>query len=58
MTTMQEAQHPTVNHDNQRTYEVPAIIYEGTITTRAGSPTGGDGDSGIDPADLFGSDSK
>lgn len=52
--TMRNPQPPTVTIDNQRTYEVPAIIYEGTITTRAGSPTGGDGGNGLDPADLFG----
>ena len=38
-------------------YEQPAIIYDGTISTRAGSPTGGgtddNGADGIDPADLF-----
>lgn len=53
--TVQQAQQPTVNNNSQYTYEVPAIIYEGTITTRAGSPLGGgDGDAGVDPADLFG----
>jgi hypothetical protein len=53
--TVQQSQQPTVNNENQCTYEVPAIIYEGTITTRAGSPTGGgDGGAGVDPADLFG----
>ncbi len=40
-------------------YEAPAIIYEGLITTRAGSvnpePPGGGGDSGGgDPANTFG----
>ena len=36
-------------------YESPAIIYEGEITTRAGSPPGpGFEDPGVDPADLFG----
>ncbi len=41
-------------------YEQPAIIYDGSITTRAGSPLGnGDGSGsnngadGVDPADLF-----
>ena len=39
-------------------YETPAIIYEGTITTRAGS--GGEGpiappdDNKVNPEDLFG----
>jgi hypothetical protein len=36
----------------QKEYEAPAIVYEGKITTRAGSPEGA-GD-GVDPADLFG----
>ena len=38
-------------------YETPAIIYEGLITTRAGSPPGGgapDPGEGLDPVDLFG----
>ena len=38
-------------------YEQPAIIYDGSITTRAGSPLGGgdgNGADGVDPADLFG----
>ncbi|MFQ5419488.1 MAG: hypothetical protein ACE5EY_03890 [Anaerolineae bacterium] len=35
-------------------YEAPAIIYEGVISTRAGSPTvfAPKGDA-VDPADLF-----
>lgn len=37
------------------TYEAPAIIYEGAISTRAGTPLGNQpGGEGIDPADLFG----
>ncbi len=43
-------------NNDQRSYEVPAVIYEGTITTRAGSPVGGGGEEGVDPADLFGTD--
>ena len=38
-------------------YEAPAIIYDGVIRTRAGSPAGfqrGTGQRGVDPADLFG----
>ena len=36
-------------------YDAPTIIYEGIISTRAGSPLfGQDGDEGVDPADLFG----
>ncbi len=37
-------------------YEAPSIIYEGELTTRAGSP--GDpitGDYDVDPSKLFGS---
>lgn len=40
-----------------RAYEAPAVIYEGLISTRAGSPTSVDnGGAGhvIDPSDLFG----
>jgi hypothetical protein len=41
--------------EERLTYETPAIIHEGTISTRAGSPIDGAGDDpGIDPADLFG----
>ncbi len=36
-------------------YEAPAIIYEGELTTRAGSLTPGSGlDYDVDPAKLFG----
>jgi hypothetical protein len=35
-------------------YEPPQIIYEGQISTRAGSPLGNpSGVDGIDPGDLF-----
>ena len=37
-------------------YEAPAVIYDGLISTRAGSPLGsktGSGADGVDPADLF-----
>ena len=35
-------------------YEAPAIIFEGTISTRAGSPLSNPaGVDDIDPADLF-----
>ena len=38
-------------------YEAPAIVYEGFITTRAGSPINrGSSDPSADPADLFGND--
>ena len=46
-----------VTRNEKITYEAPAIIYKGLITTRAGSPTGdpsGSGESSVDPADLFG----
>lgn len=46
----------TENTDNRRpTYETPAIVYEGVISTRAGSPLFHDSDleDGVDPADLF-----
>lgn len=44
----------------KRPYKQPAIIFEGIITTHAGSPTPltGDGDdNAVDPADLFGNGS-
>ncbi len=42
------------SHNEQQVYEAPAIIYEGAIGTRAGSPLGGTtGVDGIDPGDLF-----
>lgn len=34
-------------------YEAPTIIYEGQITTRAGTPEPSN-QGGVDPADLFG----
>lgn len=38
-------------------YEAPSIIYEGELTTRAGSPPGDPitGDYEVDPSQLFGS---
>ena len=36
------------------TYSPPAIVYEGLITTRAGSPFSADDGKDSDPADLFG----
>lgn len=47
----------TKKKERRAPYQRPAIIYEGTITTRAGSPIGGSpgvDDGGADPADLFG----
>jgi hypothetical protein len=41
----------------KKPYEPPAIIHEGIISTRAGSPGGLTGDAEnnvVDPADLFG----
>ena len=36
-------------------YEVPEVIYEGDISTRAGTPIGPDAPSPVDPGvDLFG----
>jgi len=39
----------------EKAYEAPAIIYDGVISTRAGSPGGGSDNNadGVDPADLF-----
>ncbi len=37
-------------------YEAPAIIYEGQITTRSGSPdttSGGSSQPNMDPANIF-----
>ena len=42
-----------------RVYQPPAVIYEGTISTRAGSPIGPispSDDRVVDPVDLFGDD--
>ncbi len=42
-------------------YCAPAVIYEGVITTRAGSPPIGAEeiyDTGVDPSDLFGGGSN
>lgn len=50
---MQEAKAET--RRKTKKYTIPRIIYEGQITTRAGTPTGGsaDNDRAVDPADLF-----
>lgn len=53
---------PRVKQNEQDTinkcvsYETPAVIYEGFISTRAGSPLGkpSNNPAGVDPADLFG----
>lgn len=45
----------TKKNDERLPYEAPAIIYEGLISTRAGSNlTGAGGDGAADAADLFG----
>lgn len=49
------------NSNNRLAYQIPEIIYEGIISTRAGSETSPTGpapipapDNSADPADLFG----
>jgi hypothetical protein len=41
MTFAPEEQEKRTPKGSEATYEPPAVIYEGTISTRAGSPTGG-----------------
>lgn len=42
--------------NKKQTYEAPEIIYEGEITTRAGSQfPGPKGEYDVDPSKLFGS---
>ena len=46
---------PEQDKQVEKRYEAPAVIYEGAISTRAGSPLGNPtGSDDIDPADLFG----
>ena len=42
--------------NKRRPYKRPAVIYDGVINTRAGTPIGRPGDPapGVDPDDLFG----
>lgn len=40
--------------EHEKEYEAPAIVYEGKITTRAGSVPTSDPNDAIDPARLFG----
>jgi hypothetical protein len=41
-------------NEERTAYEAPAIIYEGTISTRAGSPVSNPSSvNDIDPAELF-----
>lgn len=51
-TRKQEQSTHLANRSRVR-YEAPAIIFEGRITTRAGSQL--DNPEGVDPTDLFGS---
>lgn len=39
--------------DVNESYEIPAIVYEGKISTRAGSPTRSGGTDSANPDDLF-----
>lgn len=48
---------PVLPKPPKKVYEAPALIYEGQITTRAGTvpgPVAGEGVGPIDPAGLFG----
>ncbi len=50
-----EGKQSSLDDTTNTPYEAPAVIYEGLITTRAGTPTGSTGsDNAVDPADLFG----
>ncbi len=55
MSNNEPRQCATENND-QNSYVAPAVIYEGKITTRAGSPFSDTGEESIDPADLFSTD--
>jgi hypothetical protein len=50
---MVKGQQPIPQPEKAPIYETPAIVYEGVITTRAGTPEG-DGSEAVDPAELFG----
>ena len=39
--------NPETKQENEKTYEAPAVIYDGFVSTRAGSPIGGD------PSDIW-----
>lgn len=41
--------------ETKKEYQAPAIVYEGKITTRAGSPNRTEPGDAIDPSRLFGS---
>ncbi|MCO5186407.1 MAG: hypothetical protein M9918_20935 [Anaerolineae bacterium] len=54
-------QNTDESSQNKQAYQIPEIIYEGIISTRAGSNTSPTGpgpipapDNSADPADLFG----
>ena len=51
--TRKEQKEKPFGQQKRNRYEAPAIIFEGRITTRAGS-TLSDPNSEADPADLFG----
>ena len=52
MNLASETKQSVQNKDERVSYEAPAIIYEGFINTRAGTPIRRD--DGVDPAELFG----
>jgi hypothetical protein len=56
MVSAESRDKKTKKEKKREPYQRPAIIYEGFITTRAGSPINSvpDGDRTVDPADLFG----
>jgi hypothetical protein len=57
MNTVEKKPIQPIDHkQKQQVYASPAIIYEGTISTRAGSPITSGSPDGVDPADLFGND--
>jgi hypothetical protein len=57
MSTVEKEPIQPIDHTKkQQVYASPAIIYEGTISTRAGSPIISGAPDGVDPADLFGND--
>jgi hypothetical protein len=60
MATSEQTKRSTETKEKieKKPYEPPAIVHEGVVSTRTGSPpnlTGEDGEPGVDPADLFGS---
>lgn len=51
----QQAQEVQIPQEDSTIYEAPAIIYEGTISTRAGSPTPVPDIFDTDQSSIFGS---